>query len=127
MSKSKNIVGSKPTEEKLPIDTVHNLLASRRRRYTLYCLYRYENPVRLPDVADQITAWETIDPPHFESSLQTYKDLYHCHIPKLTEAGIVSYCQPEDVVTLAKNAPQLRPYLEQAAETDLSNIDSHGL
>jgi hypothetical protein len=120
-------VNSSPIGEKLPIDTIYRLLSARRRRYTLYYLYRYENPVRLPDIADQITKWEGPSPRLPKDSLHTYNDLYHCHIPKLADAGIVSYRQSEDVVSLDKNAVQLRPYLEQAAETDLKAIDIPGL
>jgi hypothetical protein len=127
MSKSKSGVSSRPTAEKLSIDTVYRLLAARRRRYALYCLYRYENPVRLPDVADHITEWETTDAQLPEESMRTYNDLYHCHIPKLADAAIVSYYQSGDVVSLDRNAVQLRPYLEQAAEMDLTTIDTHGL
>jgi hypothetical protein len=69
--------------------------------------------------------WERTAPQLPEDSLQTYNDLYHCHVPKLADAGVVSYCQSEDVVSLGKNAAQLRPYMEQAAETDLTAMNIH--
>lgn len=111
----------------MTIDAIYRLLSARYRRYTVYYLYRYGDASRLPLIADQIASWETTEHPLPEDSLQIYNSLYHCHIPKLAEAGIVSYSQSEDVVTLAENASQLRPYLEQAAELELTTIDNHGL
>jgi hypothetical protein len=43
------------------------LLASDRRRYLLYCLYLYASPIRLPDIAYQVTVWEA-ETPRIESS-----------------------------------------------------------
>jgi hypothetical protein len=105
------------------LDTVHRLLASRRRRYTLYCLYLYANPIRLPDVADQVTEWERGRPAEelLDERLHTYNDLYHTHVPRLADADVVAYGQAEDVVELSRNAPRIRPYLERAAETDLDD------
>lgn len=123
MSKSKQNAHNRPIDEKLPLDTIHHLLSAHRRRYSLYCLYLYENPVRLPDMAEQVTKWEQSEL-NLEDRLRTYNDLYHCHIPKLADAAVVAYCQDEDTVELAENAAQLRPNLEQAAETDLKGMDS---
>lgn len=55
--------------------------------------------------------------------LRTYNELYHSHVPKLVDADVVAYSQSEDMVELARNAAQLRPYLERAAEADLDEYD----
>lgn len=112
-------------EASLPLETVHDLLAARRRRYTLYCLYMYATPIGLPDVAEQVTMWEHGVPSRelLDERLRTYNDLYHNHVPKLADADVVAYSQDEDVLDLARNAAQLRPYLEQAADRDLEGID----
>lgn len=122
MSKGKPNVGARPVEDNLSIDTIHHLLSARRRRYVLYYLYLYENPVRLPDVADRVTEWERNDP-DLEDRLHAYNELYHAHIPKLADAAVVIYYQKDDMIELAQNAAQLRPHLEQAAEADLDAMD----
>ncbi|MFB6301488.1 MAG: hypothetical protein ABEH78_01300 [Haloferacaceae archaeon] len=112
--------------DRLSIDTIHDLLAKRRRRYTLYCLYLFANPMRLPDVADQVTEWEYGRPGEelLHERLRTYNDLYHSHVPKLDAVDVVEYSQAEDMIELAHNASRLRPYLEWEAETDLNATDT---
>ena len=111
--------------DRLSLDAIHDLLRAPFRRYTLYCLYFYSNPVRLPDVAEQVVEWEHGMPGEelLDERLYAYNDLYHSHVPKLADANVVAYSQSEDMVELAHNAAQLRPYLEQAAETDLDAND----
>lgn len=112
-------------EATLPLETVHDLLAARRRRYTLYCLYMYATPMGLPDVAEQVTMWEhgVSSGELLDERLRTYNDLYHSHVPKLADADVIVYSQEEDVLDLARNAAQLRPYLERAADRDLEGTD----
>lgn len=114
------------TADRLSVGTIHDLLAKRRRRYTLYCLYLFANPMRLPDVADQVTEWEHGKPGGelLDERLRTYTDLYHSHVPKLAAADVVAYSQPEDMIELAHNAAHLRPYLEREAEADLNATDT---
>lgn len=106
-------------------ETAKELLGSRLRRYSLYCLYLYANPVGLPDVADQVTEWVTGTPgeENLDERLRLYMELYHTHVPALADAGVVEYSQEEDLVELGENAPQLRPYLEQTIALDSDRID----
>lgn len=127
MSKSETASEPRPSTSELSLDEIHDLLSARRRRYTLYYLYLFENPVYLPDVAEHVTRWEQHESHLLEERLQTYNTLYHTHVPKLANAGIVDYCQQEDMSELAENATRLRPYLEWAAETELDAIDTEGL
>jgi hypothetical protein len=109
------------TDDRLSLDTILNLLAARRRRYVLYSLYLYANPMRLPDVAEQVTEWEHDVPGDelLEERLRTYNHLYHTHIPKLASADVVAYSQAEDMIELGRNAVHLRPHLERTADEDL--------
>jgi hypothetical protein len=109
----------------LSVEEINDLLAARRRRYVLYCLYLYANPVQLADVADRVTEWEHGAPGEelLDERLRTYNDLYHTHVPRLADADVVAYHQSEDAVELARNAALLRPYLDHTAETDLEPTD----
>jgi hypothetical protein len=109
------------TNDRLSLDTILNLLAARRRRYVLYSLYLYANPMRLPDVAEQVTEWEHDAPGDelLEERLRAYNHLYHADIPKLANADVVAYSQAEDMVELGCNAVHLRPHLERTADDDL--------
>lgn len=115
------------TADRLSIETIHDLLAQRRRRYVLYCLYLFANPMQLPDVADQVTEWEHGNPDGelLDERLRTYTNLYHSHVPQLAAADVVAYSQTEDMIELAHNAAHLRPYLEREAEADLHATDTN--
>lgn len=113
------------SSEQLSQNQILDLLSAHRRRYTLYCLYLYANPMRLSDVADQVTEWEHGRPGDelLEERLRTYNDLYHCHVPKLADADVIGYSQEENMVELASNVDPLRPYLERTVEKDLERND----
>src|SRR6056297_131920 len=90
------------------------LLSDRRRRYLLYCLHMYANPLRLPDIAHQVTVWERPDSPGvcLKARLETYMSLYHDHLPTLRDRDVVQYEQTEDIVELGPEADRLTPSLE---------------
>lgn len=105
----------------LSVDRVHELLAKRRRRHLLYCLYLYATPIGLPDVADLLAEWAHDGPEtdRLELRLRIYNSLYHAHVPKLAEAGVVEYDQADDVVDLGENADCLRPFVEQLGREEI--------
>lgn len=86
------------------LDDLFDLLSNRRRRHLLRCLDEYDDPMALADLADEIAAKE-YDAPITETSAKEvkriYVSLYHNHVPKLEEAGIVRYSQERDLVALA--------------------------
>ncbi|MDS0282863.1 DUF7344 domain-containing protein [Haloarcula onubensis] len=100
------------------------LLSDRRRRYLLYCLHMYANPLRLPDIAHQVTVWERPDSPSvcLRERLETYMSLYHDHLPTLTDADVVEYEQDEDMVELGPAADRLRPSLETRLRRDIDEL-----
>lgn len=93
-----------------PLDDLFDILSSRRRRYILQCLREHGPQVSLPDLADEVSV-QTYDCPITdvpeEDVLEIYVSLYHRHIPKLADAGIVDYEQERDLVRLAENADQV--------------------
>jgi hypothetical protein len=88
--------------DSLDQSTVHDLLSSERRRHVLSCLADHGR-MALPDLADEIADREHDAPlsqvPE-DAVLTTYLSLYHTHVPKLTEAAVVSYDQDRDIVAL---------------------------
>lgn len=103
----------------LSVDSVFDALANRRRRYVLHCLQKYDNPMALADVADEIAVWENetnISEISGEEVKRVYISLYHAHVPKLADAGIVEYNQDRDMVALSENADQVEPFLKSIAE-----------
>lgn len=70
-----------------------DVLASKRRRYVLYYL-RANEEAELEEVTEQVAAWETGSPSE-ELGEQEGQDvrisLYHTHLPKLKETGLIDY------------------------------------
>lgn len=113
---------SERNEEELSTSTVAELLSHPLRRELLLCLQEYDEPLALADVADELAVMTTdvsslvdVDP---EVVQQIYMSLYHSHIPKLADHGVVEYDQERDLIVLADHMAQLKPFLELAAIDD---------
>jgi len=100
------------------------LLSDRRPRYLLYCLHMYSTPIRLPDIAHQVTVWERPDSPSvcLKARLETYMSLYHDHLPRLRDRDIVQYEQAEDMVELGPEADCLTPSLETLLRREIDHL-----
>jgi len=117
-------MNTKQTEipDSLPLDDRLSLLSSHYRRYLLYGLSQYTTPVSLAVLTDTVTEFEHGTPAeqHRDERLKIYTALYHNHLPRLVDAGVVQYDQSEDMVDIGPNAPALVPLLEETMEHDLS-------
>lgn len=107
---------AEPTDG-LSTDTAFELLAHHRRRRLLRCLREYDTPITLADLADEVAIREhdasLADIPA-ETVKRVYLSLYHRHVPKLEDAGIVTYSQQRDAVAVTDRAAELLPYLDVA-------------
>lgn len=114
-------------QEKMSLsnEVVDDLLSDQRRRYLLYCLFRYTNPLKLTTVAKCITVWELHTPAKDipKERLRVYMSLYHDHLPKCEDAGVVTYIQAKDMIELTTVATYLKPYLKRTAKTDFAPPD----
>ena len=103
---------------------ISEILAHPYRRYILYYVHFYANPVGLADIAHQITIWETNEPADekLQERLTIYHSLYHDHLPKLSDAGVIEYDQEEDVVELGRAAEQLVLPLEDEFHAEVVDL-----
>lgn len=88
----------------LSLDALFDLLADFRRR-TAYLTLCSHGDLSLPDLADEVAVAERDDAlPEIDADavLRVYLSLYHNHVPKLAEAGLVAYDQEDDYVTLTE-------------------------
>lgn len=101
--------------ETLSQDVVFDLLSNPRRRYILSYLRREEEPVDLVDLADEIAAWENETPVDELTSQQrkrVYVSIYQTHVPKLEDAGVVSYDRESGLVGLTDRALEIDRFLQ---------------
>ncbi|NHN46002.1 DUF247 domain-containing protein [Halostella sp. JP-L12] len=85
-------------------DALFEVLSRERRRYALYCLQRYRNPMALADLADEVARMEhdarSVAAVPEEEVKSVYMNLYHTHVPKMADAGVAEYDQDGDAVRL---------------------------
>lgn len=102
-------------------DTAFDLLSNARRRFVLRRLQEAGEGVELGDLATELSAVENDVPRDDLSSKQrkrTYVSLYQTHIPKLEEAGVVSYNSDSGVVRPTERLDELALYFDGPRETN---------
>lgn len=102
-------------------DRLLRALSSKRRRYVLSFLDRL-GTLTLADLADELAEQEhdaSIDQIPAEDVKSLYMSLYHQHVPKLEEAGLVEYDQERDLVRPTERLPAIESTLDRILE-DLS-------
>jgi len=101
-------------------DQVFDLLSNSRRRFVLHYLKQADGPVRLSELAAEIAAIEnevSVDELTSQQRKRTYVSLYQTHIPKLQDAGAVSYDAETGMVELSSGAGEIGEYFQQQTET----------
>lgn len=78
------------------------LLSVRRRRVTLRVVREYDDDLTLPDLAEEVAIRESHKPiPEIppETVTEVYISLYHDHMPRLVDTGLLEYEQERDLVS----------------------------
>lgn len=110
---------SGPSDRSLSTETISTLLAHERRHAVLDVLRTHDEPLPLADLADEVAVRERerrIDSIPAEEVKRIYMSLYHRHVAKLANHGVVEYDQDRDIVALTERAGCLMPFLELATE-----------
>ncbi len=105
---------SRSEQDALSQDVAFDILSSPRRRYVLYYLKQEDRPIELGELANQIAAWENdleVEDLTRQQRKRVYVSLYQTHIPKLEDAGIISYEADSGIVELARRADDIDEYL----------------
>ncbi|MFB6102138.1 MAG: hypothetical protein ABEJ73_06185 [Haloplanus sp.] len=102
-------------------DTIHDLLGNPRRRFVLRSLFE-ETELGLERLAAQLARWENgTDDPTEDECTRAYTALASVHVPRLADAGVVTYDRTAERVCLsdaARDANRLERYLERASDDD---------
>ncbi|MDQ2049258.1 hypothetical protein RBH26_02050 [Natronolimnohabitans sp. A-GB9] len=84
------------------VDDAFGLLADKRRRLLLQVMRTYGEAMTLPDAAEEVAVRETgrkVTEISAERVHETYISLYHDHLPRLVNAGLLEYDQERDLVS----------------------------
>lgn len=98
----------------LHLDYLYDALAHPRRRYLCYLL-SLDEEWTLADVAAAVGAVENDVPASGVSDREyegVYVSLYHVHVPKLVEDGVVAFDPDTEVVSAGEHADQVLAALE---------------
>ena len=86
------------------VSLVLDTLSNRRRRVAIDALRDHGEALTLPDLAEEVAVAE-LERPLTEISPETvteiYASLYHDHLPRIEDAGLVAYEQERDLVVPA--------------------------
>ena len=100
-------------------DVVLTLLSHRHRRVVLDLLRAQDRPLTLRDLRNEIIEREhgtEITELDDEQANQPMVALYHVHIPKLAEAGVVTYDHDRKVVEPTEELEQMESFFSCVAE-----------
>ncbi|MFC6977302.1 hypothetical protein ACFQL1_25365 [Halomicroarcula sp. GCM10025709] len=112
----------------LELNEVFAALGHPRRRYLMYTLVNESTEETLPKLATKIAAWEqdkTVNEVTDDERRRVHASLYHSHIPKLADLGVLEYKEADDIIVKALNTEQVQAVLNGAgAELD-SRQETH--
>jgi len=94
------------------LDDVFEVLAAERRRYALYVLCRRSGKVAVPELADAVASSAGANPARVTA------ELYHVHLPKLAEEGVVEYDREDGIVRYEDDCERFGRYLAAAADDE---------
>ena len=116
-----------PPPSILEIEPVYQALGHPRRRYLCYTLYE-DTEWSLTDLATKIAAWENDIPDHAVTENQreeVYVSLYHAHVPKLVDEGVITFDEATERITAAEHAEQVLTALEGMGASLNSRQETH--
>lgn len=93
----------------LSLDVAFEILANGRRRAVLSYLLEDERRADLEDLAAHVTTTVPTD-----ADRPTAATLHHLHLPKLADAGLISYDHEQGTAVARDSIRDLEPYLEWA-------------
>ncbi|NKE35787.1 hypothetical protein GWG54_08130 [Natronococcus sp. JC468] len=111
----------------LELDHVYEALGHPRRRYLCYTLLE-DTEWSLTDLATKLAAWENDRPEHEVTARQrerAYVSLYHAHVPKLVDEGVITFDDASETIAAAENAAQVLAALEGMGASVDSTQETH--
>lgn len=119
--------GSRPSPDVLEVDPVYEALEHSRRRYLCYTLFEGAE-WSLTGLATKVAAWES-DVPEREVSADdreaVYVSLYHVHVPKLVDVGVIEFDEADETITRGPTAERVLAALEGVGASLDADQEAH--
>lgn len=100
--------------DRLSKSHLFELLSADRRQEVLRYLDAHGGAADLGELAEHIASLEcecTVNELSSQQRKRVYVGLYQCHLPKMSEAGVIDYDQDRGDVALNERSPRLLRYL----------------
>lgn len=104
----------RPPISVLELDVVYESLGHPRRRYLCYTLLE-DTEWTLDELSRKVAAWERDVADHEVTDDQreaVYVALYHAHVPKLVDEGVITFDETTETIRAAAHAEQILAALE---------------
>ena len=101
-------------------DIAFDILSNARRRFVLRELQQTSDSVELVELAERLAAEEndvTREALTAQQRKRTYVSLYQTHVPKLVEAGIVTYDQDTGEIAATERVAELSEYFRDEPDS----------
>ena len=101
-------------------DVAFDILSNARRRFVLRELQQTSDSVELVELAERLAAEENDVTRKALTSQQrkrTYVSLYQTHVPKLVEAGVVTYDQDTGEIAATERVAELAEYFRDEPDS----------
>jgi hypothetical protein len=119
--------GSRPPPDVLELDPTYEALGHSRRRYLCYTLFE-DAAWSLTDLATKVAAWESDVPEHEVSADDreaVYVSLYHVHVPKLVDVGVIEFDETDETITKGSTAGRVLAALEGVGASLDADQEAH--
>lgn len=116
-----------PPTDVLEIEPVYEALGHPRRRYLCYTLLE-DTEWSLTELATKVAAWENEIPEDEVSDRQREAlsvSLYHAHIPKLVDEGVITFDDSIETIMPAEHTEQVLTALEGIGASVDANQEAH--
>ena len=100
---------------KLPKQDLYEVLANRRRRFTVHALEGSDGPMELGELAEKIAAWENgIEEGHvsYDERKRVYTALQQSHLPMMDENDVIEFDKNRGVVEPTPALRDVDVYME---------------
>ena len=110
-------------EGELTPTVAFRILANEQRRFVLYLLAERGGTAPLDELAALVSGYGADSSTEQGLPCVAHRRLYHNHLPRLAEHGLVEYDRDDEAVTLTDRGEQLQPYLAFARERESRDVD----
>lgn len=110
-------------DESLAARDAFDILSNDRRRFALHYLMREEEAPSLNELSRYVAAWENDVPPEAVTAKQrrrVHVALHQTHLPRMDDAGIVTYDSSAEPIRLTDRAADLNVYMEVVPGNDIT-------